>query len=137
MSKFDTLISTKLGQLNEVLSPATGSVAQPNPTGQLAPQAATTPQATTTSQTAQPTQPQADAPEAALTKIFQTLKFSDPNTAVKTLNTALKGAGQVPGINEFFSSLGYDPKSGFMIAQQKQGTAPAPAQNAPGATPLK
>lgn len=138
MSKFDTLISTKLGQLNEVLTAAattTGGATQPGLTGVATPNAQP---GVTGQQPTQPTQPtQTEAPEQALTKIFQTLKFSDPNTAVKTLNTALKGAGNVPGISEFFGSLGYDPKTGFIMTQQKAAQGTTPAATAPGTQPLR
>jgi hypothetical protein len=136
MNKFDEVISTKLGQLNEVITPA--GTAQPGATPGSAPVVTPSTQPTTSQATPQPAQAQpaqAESPEQALTKIFQTLKFSDPNTAVKTLNTALKGAGKVPGINEFFGSLGYD-QNGFKVVQQTPA-AQAPAAQAPGTTPLK
>lgn len=139
MNKFDTVIQTKLSQINEADGMTTG-VAQAAPAQAAPAQAGTaTPQATApntsqttndTSQTAQQAKP--EGPEQALSKVFQSMKFSDSKTTLSALNNALKTSGNVPGIKEFFSSLAFDPKTGFTTVQQNQATkAPAPAQGAP------
>jgi hypothetical protein len=130
MNKFDNIISTKMGQLNEVAVAGAAQAATTATPGAAQPTAQPASQAAAQSQTAQP------APvstEDALTKAFQTLKFSDANTAVKALNTAYKGAGNVPGIKEFFGQLAFDPQKGFLV-QQAQSAQAAPAV-APAATP--
>ena len=68
------------------------------------------------------------------------MKFSDQNQAVQVLNNAMKTAGNTPGIKEFFGSLGFDPKQGFMVTQQKAAPTAPQASSAPqqtGSTPLK
>ena len=145
MSRFDDTISTKLKQLNEIASGVNGAPAQnpaltaaaSNPTGQANPtgasqtaQAAPTSPATPTGAAdptkAQETQAaQATDPGAELAKVFQTLKFSDPNSSVQAFNNAMKTAGNAPGIKEFFSSLAFDPTKGFLVAQPQSGAAPA------------
>ena len=129
MSKFDTIIATKLNQLNEVAAPQVGAA----PTAQ--PGATPTPTAPTVGTTPTPAAPPTtqETPEQTLSKVFQNMKFSDPNTAIKTLNTALQGAGKAPGIKEFFSSLAFDPQKGFIIPQA--GTAPQAAAASPNAAP--
>jgi hypothetical protein len=139
MNLFDKVIQSKLSQLHEAEGMTTG-VAQATPAAPAPAQAGTatpqatapnTPQATNdTSQTAQQAKP--EGTEQALSKVFQTMKFSDSKTTLNALNNALKTSGNVPGIKEFFSSLAFDPKAGFTTVQQNQSTkAPAPAQGAP------
>ena len=126
MNKFDQIVQEKLEQLNEQdVAVPVGAVQQQAQPGVQPNQAQQQPQ-------------QQETPEQTLTRVFQTLKFSDPNGAIKTLNTAVKGAGKVPGINEFFSTLAYDPQKGFVIKQQQPGApAQAPAPQANATTPLK
>lgn len=137
MSKFDDVIKQKRDQLNEIAG-GTANVQQmaqqpqtPNPTGQTQP--AQQPQGQQQGQT-----PQSSDPAQSLAQAFQGMKFSDPNQAVQVLNNAMKTAGNAPGIKEFFGSLGFDPKQGFMVTQQK-AAAPqqqqAPQQSGPA--PLK
>lgn len=144
MNKFDEIIATKFEQLNEV----TGLMGSNTPTA--TPAQGTTPapapQGTTPAQ-ADPNKPQEPAqnqnqnqnqnPEQALANVFKTLKFSDPNTAVTALNNAMKGAGNVPGIKEFFSGLAFDPQKGFVMAQQGQQAQPAQPAQANAAPALK
>jgi hypothetical protein len=146
MNKFDQIISVKLGQLTEAAPGAvTPTAGQPVTPGQ-----APTPQ-TAGQPTAQAATPPAagESPEQQLTKVFQTLKFSDAQNTLKALNTAAAAAGKVPGIQDFFSSLTYDPQKGFNVVKQAaaapQAGAAAPAAagqpagqtTAPGTTPLK
>ena len=130
MSKFDDIIKQKKGQLNEIAG-GTANVQQLVQQGQQ--QAQQQPQQQPQQQTQQPD------PTQALAQAFQAMKFTDPNTATQIMNNALKTAGNAPGIKEYFTSLAFDPKQGFMVTQQK-GAAPqqqGAAQQAPGTTPLK
>ena len=142
MSKFDDVIKQKRDQLNEIAGGTTNvqQTAQPPQQGQQ-------PQPPQQGQQPQPNQtqgqtPQSSDPAQTLAQVFQRMKFSDPTQAVQVLNNAMKTAGNAPGIKEFFGSLGFDPKQGFMVTQQK--TAPqqqqvsqqqAPQQSGP--TPLR
>ena len=127
MSKFDDTIKTKLKQLNEA--------------GVGAPMAPISPTAVSPTNTAQPTdanaaqtetppdQSQPTDPGSALAKVFQQIKFSDRSSTLQTLNNAMKTAGNMPGIKEFFTGVGFDPKTGqFMDVQGQQAQSP---QNAP------
>jgi hypothetical protein len=138
MNKFDQIIASKLGQLTEADGMQAGAAqsapAAPAQAGTATP-AATAPTtnaaapASNTSQTTQQAKP--EGPDQALSKVFQTLKFSDPKTTLNALNNALKTSGNVPGIKEFFSSLAFDPKAGFTTVQPNQAAAKAPVQGAP------
>ena len=141
MSKFDNIIAAKLGHLSEAAPNTPGSMAQPGqPSAQTQPTAQPNQQQGQQPDQQQTQQPQQQGqPGDALANAFKSLKFGDANTAVKSFNDALKTAGNVPGMKEFFSSLAYDPQKGFLIAQQQaqQAQQPQAAQTAPNAAPLK
>ena len=147
MSKFDDVVKQKRDQLNEFLTPPAANdiqagqqkVAQP---GQPQPGQTGQPQQTQPGQqNTQQGQPQQSSdPAQTLAQAFQTMKFSDQNQAVQVLNNAMKTAGNAPGIKEFFGSLGFDPKQGFMVTQQKAAPTAPQASSAPqqtGPAPLK
>lgn len=133
MNKFDEIINSKKSQLNELA----GGTANVQQIAQGQPQQGQPQQPV---QGQQPQQGQQSDPAQILAQAFQGMKFADPNTSVQVLNNALKTAGNAPGIKEFFGSLAFDPKQGFMITQQKAGAAPqqqGATQQAPGTQPLK
>jgi hypothetical protein len=137
MSKFDDIINQKKGQLNEIAGGTTNvqQVAQgQQPAQQPAQQTQQGQQPA--QQPAQQTQ-QAD-PAQTLAQAFQAMKFTDPATATQIFNNAMKTVGNAPGIKEYFTSLAFDPKQGFMNTTQSSA---APQQGAstqaPGTTPLK
>jgi len=55
--------------------------------------------------------------------------------AAQVLNTAIKNAGNVPGMNEFFTNLGYDPQQGFVYNPQAQQQGQQQAQSTTTSTP--
>lgn len=140
MSKFDDVIKQKRDQLNEIAGGTANvqQIAQQTQPGQQPGQQGQQPGQQPAQQQTQGQQPgqQSTDPAQILAQAFQGMKFSDQNQAVQVLNNAMKTAGNAPGIKEFFGSLGFDPKQGFMVTQQK--TAPQ-QQQAPqqGPAPLK
>jgi hypothetical protein len=130
MSKFNDLIMSKLETLNEVTGVYGNGAAAPNTTNNssvnVSPAQATqqnaqpTQQAQTQvqplTQTQQPQQPQQT--EQQLANVFKTMNFGDPNVTVQALNNAIKSAGNIPGLSDFFTNVAFDPKQGFVIAQQ-------------------
>ena len=142
MSKFEDLIQTKFSHLDEAegYQPlATQSTATtPQSTATTPQSTATTPQSTATApqspqqgqtppqqgqqpeqqQEQQPEQQQPVNPSETLAQVFQAISFSNPGEAAQAMNDALKTAGNVPGMQEFFSSLAYDSQNGFRTAQQ-------------------
>jgi len=127
MSKFEDLIQTKFSHLDEAegYQPlATQSTATtPQSTATTPQSTATAPQSPQQGQTPpqqgqQPEQQQPVNPSETLAQVFQAISFSNPGEAAQAMNDALKTAGNVPGMQEFFSSLAYDSQNGFRTAQQ-------------------
>lgn len=134
MSKFDDLIKNKMETLSEETgvygngtatqtatpaSPVAGSNVVPTQQNAQPTQQAltnTVPQ----QQTEQPQQPvQPQQVEQQLANAFKTMNFGDPNVTVQALNNAIKTAGNVPGLSDFFTNVAFDPKQGFIVAQQQ------------------
>lgn len=125
MSKFQDLLKEKYGQLDEQIP--TGQVQQPTQQTQQ-----TQGQQPTNQQAQQQTQQQQPPPEQSLVQAFQGINFKDPNTAVQQLNTAMKNAGNIPGMQDFWPNVAYDPQKGFMYQQAQQQQQQG--QQTPGAT---
>jgi hypothetical protein len=128
MSKFEDVIATKLEQLDEIDASMTSQGQQAQAGTQQPAQQPTQPQQPQQpQQQQQPQQPeqqeqqppeqQQTNPEESLAQAFQSINFGDSAKATQALNNALKTAGNVPGMNEFFSALAFDPEKGFMAAQ--------------------
>ena len=139
MSKFDEVITVKLGQLSEATFPPTTSASSgqsganlqstantqsttsatntTNPQNSVNPSNTADTTKTTNTTNNQPTNQQ---PEQMLAGLFQKINWADSNAATTVLNNALKAAGSVPGISDFFSKATYNPQTGFSIAQVQQ-----------------
>lgn len=149
MSKFDDVIKQKRDQLNEIAGGTANVQQTAQPPQQVQQPQPNQPQPNqsqpnqTQGQTPNPQNqqqgqaPQSSDPAQTLAQAFQGMKFSDPTQAVQVLNNAMKTAGNAPGIKEFFGSLGFDPKQGFMVTQQKTAPQQQQAPQQSGPAPLK
>jgi len=120
MSTFEQIIKDKYEQLDEAVpaAPAQGT-------------AMGTPQGTQQGgqpvmQNAVPGQQQAppegttQGPEQSFLSTLQTLNYKSPAEGVQQLNAAYKNAGQVPGMQEFWGQIGYEPGKGFVVVNSQQ-----------------
>jgi len=116
MSTFDEILKYKLEQIDEAGGVPGQPVQATQPTQQTGvPGATQTPQQNAPVQQA-PTQTGTTAgPEQHLVNSFQQMDFKNPETAVKQINVALKNAGNVPGMQEFWQQVGYAPDQGFVL----------------------
>jgi len=142
MSKFTELLRQKsIEILGEAPVPPTAGVQPGQQPGQQPVQPGQQPAqpGQQAQQQAQPTQQQ-EGPESFLVKALQQMPMKNGQQAAQVLNTAIKNAGNVPGMSEFFTNLGYDPNQGFVYnpqqqAPQQQTTQQQPTQQqTPGAT---
>ena len=132
--KFSNIVSDHYTRLQEQgpgsLTPAPNTAVGNNPalaTANAAAQAAE-------QQVAQGAQ---NGPEQHFVNGLKGMDFKNSANAIKTLNTAMKNAGNIPGMQEFWQNVGYDPNNGFVYnpVQPGQQNQTTPQQPAPGNPP--